>query len=438
MKRAVVLSGGGTKGAYELGVWRALIELSVDFQIVTGTSIGSINGAMMAAGDFEKCESMWHEMTMGDLMSETHTAARTLKQFFTGDIYATDVFGTTIVSGGVDNSPFYDFIEKNVDEESIRKSDCDYGLVTVRIRDRKPFCLPKSEIPKGLLNDYVIASSSVYPIFPMHLIGEDYYIDGMYHDNLPIDLAASMGAGEFVVVDLHPEPQHPHYAGRPYVTYITPSEDLGGILEFDRKRLEKNIEMGYRDAMRAFGRYKGYSYCFYPSGIDGFGPSIETFNEYCARGEAAINMNTKSRIKRAGETRRMFSLFEKYARGRTVGREGYFLRGAEIAAEICGLSREKVWDLGEMVDEIVRAVGSRDAYPDADFFVRSDTHLRRATLELKKNHDSKYLMGCLYHAAWPADIDYAHMLEIRSIMPSELAGSLFLLSVDEKRPGAAL
>ena len=106
MKRAVVLSGGGTKGAYELGVWRALRELSVDFQIVTGTSIGSINGAMMAAGDFEKCESMWHEMTMGDLMSETHTAARTLKQFFTGDIYATDVFGTTIVSGGVDNSPF--------------------------------------------------------------------------------------------------------------------------------------------------------------------------------------------------------------------------------------------------------------------------------------------------------------------------------------------
>ena len=51
-KRAVVLSGGGTKGAYEIGVWRALRELSVDFQIVTGTSIGSINGAMMAMGDF--------------------------------------------------------------------------------------------------------------------------------------------------------------------------------------------------------------------------------------------------------------------------------------------------------------------------------------------------------------------------------------------------
>ena len=320
-----------------------------------------------------------------------------------------------------------------MDEDKIRKSDCDYGLVTVRIGDRKPFCLPKKDIPKGMLRDYVIASSSVYPIFPMHMIGEDYYIDGMYHDNLPIDLAASMGAGEFVVVDLHPEPQHPHYASRPYVTYITPSEDLGGILEFDKKRINKNIEMGYRDAMRAFGRYKGYNYCFFPDSIGGFEPSIELFNEYCARGEAAINQNTKSRIKRAGETRRMFSLFEKYARGRTVGREGYFLRGAEIAAEICGLSHDRVWDLNEMVSEIINAVGGPQNYPDADFFVNTKKHLRRATIELKKKHDSLYLTGCLYHAAWPADIDYAHMLEILSVMPSELAASLFLLSVTEKR-----
>ena len=67
MKRAVVLSGGGTKGAYELGVWQALRELGLDYQIVTGTSIGSINGAMMAAGDYEKCDAMWRNMSMGDL-----------------------------------------------------------------------------------------------------------------------------------------------------------------------------------------------------------------------------------------------------------------------------------------------------------------------------------------------------------------------------------
>ena len=63
-----MLSGGGTKGAYEIGVWRALRELSVDYQIVTGTSIGSINGAMMAMGDYEKAYQVWNHMVMEDLM----------------------------------------------------------------------------------------------------------------------------------------------------------------------------------------------------------------------------------------------------------------------------------------------------------------------------------------------------------------------------------
>ena len=76
-------------------------------------------------------------------------------------------------------------------------------------------------------------------------------------------------------------------------------------------------------------------------------------------------------------------------------------------------------------------VGNREQYPDADFFVRDHTHLRRATGELKKSHDSLYLMGCLYHASWTGDIDHRHMLEVLSLLPEELAGALFLKSVTE-------
>ena len=68
MKRAVVLSGGGTKGAFELGVWKALNELSIEYDIVTGTSIGSINGALMCMKDYDRCENMWKSMTMTDLV----------------------------------------------------------------------------------------------------------------------------------------------------------------------------------------------------------------------------------------------------------------------------------------------------------------------------------------------------------------------------------
>ncbi len=429
MKRAVVLSGGGTKGAYEFGVWKAIRKLGIDYQIVTGTSIGSINGALMAAGDFDVCERIWSSLTSEDFICEEKSRVHVLKSILTREIEPADVMNMNIKNGGLDNTPFIGFVHKNIDEERIRKSDCDYGLVTVNAHDRKALCLPKDEIPIGLLCDYVIASSSVYPIFPMHKIGNDNYIDGMYHDNLPIDLAAIMGAGEFIVVDLHTDPQHPNYTGRPYVTYITPSEDLGGMLTFDRERIDKNINMGYMDAMRTFGRYSGYVYSFDPKSLSGYERAVEHFNESCARGEAAINLNTKSRIKRAGETRRMFSMLDKYARGRSMGKEGYFLRGAEIAADICDLPHDKVWKMGELVDEVKMRVGSRDKYPDADFFLNKGLKLRKTTMELKLSRDSLYLMGCLYHAA-PKEIDYAHMLEILSLMPGELAGALFLTSVE--------
>lgn len=56
MKRALVLSGGGSKGAYEAGFLLAAKELNQHFDIVTGTSIGALNGALVAMGDYEGLE----------------------------------------------------------------------------------------------------------------------------------------------------------------------------------------------------------------------------------------------------------------------------------------------------------------------------------------------------------------------------------------------
>ena len=251
-KRGIVLSGGGTKGAYEIGVWRALRELSVDFQIVTGTSIGSINGALMAMGDYNRAEQVWRNMVMGDMMQKPVQEKNILQRIFE-PFFLTKASGRKkLIDGAVDNSPFPDFVNNHIDEEIVRASEVDYGLVTVRARDRKPFELPKAEIPQGKLKEFIIASSSVYPVFPMHQIGGEYYIDGMYHDNLPIRLAESMGAEELIVVDLHQKPQHPEYAGRSNVMYLTPSEDLGGILVFDSKKISDNMQMGYQDTIRKF------------------------------------------------------------------------------------------------------------------------------------------------------------------------------------------
>ena len=251
-KRAVVLSGGGTKGAYELGVWRALKELSIDYDIVTGTSIGSVNGALMTIGDYEFAKKIWSEMFMGDLMGDPPPKKNPILQFLETFFLPPGKRGNKLVEGSVDNTPFLHFVENNINADRLMDSKVDYGLVTVRARDRKPFLLTKEQMTREKIKDYIIASSSVYPVFPMHAIDGIYFIDGMYHDNLPIGLALSMGATELIVVDLHQTPQHPEYAGKSNVVYLCPSEDLGGILAFDRKKIEENIEMGYQDAIRKF------------------------------------------------------------------------------------------------------------------------------------------------------------------------------------------
>ena len=61
MKRALVMSGGGGKGAYQFGVWKALRKLNIDFDIVTGTSIGALNGALIVQDDYLSLWYLWEK-----------------------------------------------------------------------------------------------------------------------------------------------------------------------------------------------------------------------------------------------------------------------------------------------------------------------------------------------------------------------------------------
>ena len=67
-KKAVVLGGGGSRGSYQVGVWKALRELDFDYKIVTGTSVGALNGALMVQNDYELAQKMWQKLKTRDVM----------------------------------------------------------------------------------------------------------------------------------------------------------------------------------------------------------------------------------------------------------------------------------------------------------------------------------------------------------------------------------
>ena len=69
MNRALVLSGGGSRGAYECGAWQALRELNVRLDGVYGTSIGALNAALVAQGDLDAALDLWNNISIRQIVA---------------------------------------------------------------------------------------------------------------------------------------------------------------------------------------------------------------------------------------------------------------------------------------------------------------------------------------------------------------------------------
>ena len=267
MKRALVLAGGGTKGAYEAGFLKALHELGIQVDIVTGTSIGALNGCLYAQGGYEDLQHLW------DIMDVNQLFAGDFNEGFNFDIddmldqsnLVLSFFKKYIQEKGADITPLKNTMRNLLNEDQLLTSPIDFGLCTVNYPSLKPLFITKNEMEKEYIFDYLVASASCFPVLPLCNIKENQYIDGGYYDNLPIDLAFEMGADEVLVVDMKYEgATHPHYLNRPHVTYTRPYDDLGNFLDFDKNVIERNRRLGYQVAMKKFGHFVGVRYTFEP------------------------------------------------------------------------------------------------------------------------------------------------------------------------------
>ena len=243
-KTAVVLAGGGSRGAYQIGVWRAMKELGISWDIVTGASVGALNGALMVQGDYDVAQSLWENITskevMRDVLDEEKLPSlddRTVWRTFIKD---------ALRQGGADISPLEDMIRRLVDEEKLRASPVDFALITVEYPSMKPLELRKGDIPKGMVAEYLLASAACFPAFKIKEIGDAQYIDGGYYDNLPINLAIDMGAEVVIAVDLHSVGLTRRVkAGAYQITTIQPRWPLGPFILFEKGTAQRNMALGY-------------------------------------------------------------------------------------------------------------------------------------------------------------------------------------------------
>ena len=251
-QKALVLAGGGARGSYQVGVWRALMELNWHPQIITGTSVGSLNGAMFVLDLYETARDMWLTIRSRDVMELPEEDA---------DLSALHQFLRSVVkAGGMDVTPLEGIVERVLDEKALRAASTRFGLVTVEQRGLKPRELMLDEIPEGRVKDYLMASAACFPALRARDIDGVKFLDGGYSDNMPTGLAKKMGAEELVCVDLEGVGiTRPNLTGLP-TTMVRSYWELGDILHFDPDTARRNMELGYYDTLRAFGRIRGCAY----------------------------------------------------------------------------------------------------------------------------------------------------------------------------------
>ena len=142
MKQAIALAGGGTKGAYQVGAWKAMRELGIPFDIVTGTSIGSVTAALMVQGDFDCAWELWTHITEEQIMLERADATPREKRELAAlaehpeQLIARVKDWADLNRRTADITPYRALVHQYLDEARFFASPVDFGLMTARFPSR--------------------------------------------------------------------------------------------------------------------------------------------------------------------------------------------------------------------------------------------------------------------------------------------------------------
>ncbi|MCX7951944.1 MAG: patatin-like phospholipase family protein [Clostridiales bacterium] len=353
MAFGLVLGGGGAKGGYEIGVWKALRELNVPICAVCGTSVGALNGALIVQDEFDRAIKIWTSITMDQVIK------------LEGEIATTEEKGVTISKklsslksalkgGGLDVTPLKMLIDEVVDEDKIRKSELDFGLVTFSLSDFKPIEVFKEEIPEGKMADYLLASAC-FPAFKPHKIDDKKYIDGGVYNNIPVSMMRKRGIKDIIVVDVSGIglTQRTKYKDCNIIK-IKNSEDLGGTLSFDSERSKVNIELGYLDTLRAFNKVTGTKYYIKNNeeahqGDNYIGKigteDFKNLYKFLGLEWGKVTKNSKIIIDK------ILRVIQQYSPSNFTS-DSVILAMAEITAEQLGIERKKIYSLDELIENI--------------------------------------------------------------------------------------
>jgi len=258
----LVLGGGGARGAYQIGVWKALLEENIQFEVITGTSVGGLNGALIAQGDYDQALALWEEIETNKVLDITFKEVEVLD--FAAQVDQLRTFlRTSLQQRGISSEPLRRLLEERLEAQKIH-SGYPFYVVTTKVPAFQEIVVPIHKCPEDEIIDWLLASSAFFPMMAMAKIKNELYVDGGYRNNLPVDIALRTGITELIVVDVHGPGLDKKYRLPDEISELVLASpwSLGDLLLFQSARSSGNIDLGYLETKRALGELQGYRYFF--------------------------------------------------------------------------------------------------------------------------------------------------------------------------------
>lgn len=370
----LVLEGGGAKGAYHIGVYKAIMEIGIEIGGIAGTSVGALNGAMLVQGGYEKAVELWSTMTYSRVIDasdeeiEKIKSGRMSREDFKS--LAEKIKGV-ISEKGIDITPLREMLNEVIDEEMVRNSGKDFGIVTVSISDLKPVELYIEDIPEGKLIDYLIASA-YFPVFKKEKIDGKKFIDGGLYNNLPLNLLSNKGYKDLIAVRTHGPGKLKKIDDTGLnVIYISPVDDLGKTLEFESETAVRDMELGYYDGLKALKGLKGYKYY-----IEGKRDEDHFMNAFLGFGEEKIlQVGQVLGIESMPYRRALFEfIIPKISMLVGTGKENDYediaIRFLENLAEQYKIERFKIYSFDELLNRVLEKHKSDELKRESSFMTK--------------------------------------------------------------------
>ena len=247
---ALLLGSGGAKGAFQIGAWQALAEAGLleGIQAVAGCSVGALNAALFAIGDFNLAKQLWYEIQSTDLLARGAEGA---------------VFSREGLIRMIDRLPL----------EKIRSSRMRVHVSVHHVIADQPMFFELNGLSDDAIRTLLLASSAI-----PHIYAPERYLGATYRDGsatpegeLCIQPVYYQGHREILMISLRP--QLSLYGGRSvgngnlntmypdaHFTLVKPLKPMGnlltGTLNFAQDKIRSRMEQGYQDAKAALAGFR--------------------------------------------------------------------------------------------------------------------------------------------------------------------------------------